>query len=56
MDDICLKIKDSALENKQETFKIEDFDLDDSDREDFHNNVDILFVLDSTGSMGIYIQ
>lgn len=29
--------------------------LSDSDREDYHNNVDILFVLDTTSSMSPYI-
>jgi len=29
--------------------------LSDTDREDYHNNVDILFVLDTTSSMGPYI-
>ena len=37
-------------------FKVEDFDLEDSDREEFENLVDILFVVDSTGSMGAYIR
>jgi len=37
-------------------FKIEDFDLEDSDREEFENLVDILFVIDSTGSMCAYIK
>ncbi|KAL4454703.1 hypothetical protein ABPG74_021908 [Tetrahymena malaccensis] len=38
-----------------QNFDLDDFDLSDSDREDYHNNVDILFVLDTTGSMGSYI-
>ncbi|KAL4499204.1 hypothetical protein ABPG72_006790 [Tetrahymena utriculariae] len=39
-----------------QNFDLDDFDLSDSDREDYHNNVDILFVLDTTGSMGPYIS
>ena len=31
---------------------MEDFEVGDSDREDYHNLVDIVFVLDATGSMG----
>lgn len=40
---------------KSEETKLDDLDLADSDREDYHNNVDILFVVDTTGSMGSYI-
>ncbi|KAL4468840.1 hypothetical protein ABPG72_008767 [Tetrahymena utriculariae] len=59
--DICLRRKpfEQAKQNKNEDKKnlhLDDFDLADSDREDYHNNVDILFVLDTTGSMGSYFQ
>lgn len=41
---------------KGSCLKIEDFDLEDSDREEFENLVDLLFVIDSTGSMSAYIR
>lgn len=42
--------------NEKKDLQIDDFDLADSDREEYHNNVDILFVLDTTGSMGSYFS
>ncbi|KAL4431847.1 hypothetical protein ABPG74_015287 [Tetrahymena malaccensis] len=59
--EICLRRKplEQSKQNKDEDKKnlhLDDFDLADSDREDYHNNVDILFVLDTTGSMGSYFQ
>jgi Mg-chelatase subunit ChlD len=45
-----------ATEENKIGFQLDDLDLADSDREDYHNNVDILFVVDATGSMGSYIE
>ncbi|KAL4509268.1 hypothetical protein ABPG72_018199 [Tetrahymena utriculariae] len=45
------------VQSGKTNFDINDFDLeDDNDREDFDNKVDILFVLDQSGSMSSYIQ
>lgn len=54
---IALKPKEGkkGLPPTTSNLKIDDMNLSDSDREDYHNNVDILFVLDTTGSMGSYI-
>ena len=46
----------SGKEGPVNNLNVDDFDLNDSDREEFENLVDILFVVDSTGSMGSYIK
>lgn len=56
MDDIKLIVKEGVEHPEGQNLNIEDFDLADSHREDYHNNVDILFVLDTTASMGPYIK
>ena len=38
------------------TLNVNKLDLNELDREDFENLVDILFVVDTTGSMSSYIQ
>lgn len=35
---------------------IDEIVKEEENREDFHNNIDILFVLDTTSSMGSYIK
>jgi len=46
----------SRAEGDYNNLNVDDFDLNDSDREEFENMVDILFVVDSTGSMSSYIR
>ncbi|EAS03631.1 von willebrand factor type A domain protein (macronuclear) [Tetrahymena thermophila SB210] len=53
---IQLAKKTESIQKGQTNFDINDFDLNDSDREDFDNYVDILFVLDQSGSMSTYIK
>ena len=43
-------------EGPKNNLNVDDFDLNDSDREEFENKVDILFVVDSTGSMSSFIR
>ncbi|EAS03632.2 hypothetical protein TTHERM_00248480 (macronuclear) [Tetrahymena thermophila SB210] len=45
-----------SIQQGKTNFDINDFDLNDSDREDFDNYVDILFVLEKSGSMQAYIE
>ncbi|EAS02256.2 von willebrand factor type A domain protein (macronuclear) [Tetrahymena thermophila SB210] len=50
---------DSSSNSKQETAsqkRLKNFEVTDSDREDYHNLVDILFVIDTTGSMSWCFQ
>jgi len=47
--------KMKTVEIKKEV-TLDDMNLSDTDREDYHNNVDILFVLDTTSSMAPYIE
>jgi len=49
------EITDEKNAEKSVAGLLEDMNLSDSDREDYHNNVDILFVLDTTSSMNPYI-
>ncbi|KAL4479978.1 hypothetical protein ABPG74_020494 [Tetrahymena malaccensis] len=55
--ELKLAKKDDQIQQGKTNFNINDFDLnDDNDREDYDNKVDILFVLDQSGSMSTYIN